>query len=232
MAMRPTPHPALLHQRLGELFQKEGIALRFGEEHLRQGRRDGLRLQHCSEELHAIRGREWRHGELSRIGLLDPGGPISRAVGAQEQERGAREALHQRGEKLRRGGIAPVQVFHGENQRVLLTALEHQLPQRLKGFHLQRLRARARQLLSSHLYPEQVQQIRGSGVRLHPYRLQPPTHLLDESVDAICRRDPAVRPQQVEHGQVGRGTAVGQTLPHIIGSLVFWNTVAEFDQGP
>ena len=143
--------------------------MRLGEERL--GQRGGTVsvLEHRLDDLHTVLGRERRHGELGGVGLLQPRRPISRAVGAEDQDGCTGEPLHQRGEKLLRGGVDPVQVFDGEDERVLLTALEPELPQRRKGVRLQRVRADARQLRGSRLNPQQMQEIWS-----RPYRVPAP----------------------------------------------------------
>ena len=42
--------------------------------------------------------------------------------------RRAREALHQRRKKLLRGGVDPVEVFHGEDEGVPVTGTQDYLP--------------------------------------------------------------------------------------------------------
>jgi hypothetical protein len=207
-----TRQHVLFHQRLRQLLQEEGIALRLGEQRRGQRRRDGLLLEHRLDDLYTVLGRERRHGELGGVGLLQPRRPIPRAVGAQDQEGRAGESRHQRGDKLFRGGVAPVQVFHRQNEGVLLTAREPELPQRRKSVRLQRLRTAPRHLPGGRRHPQQMQQSGGRCVRCQPHRLEPAAHLCSDGVSAVGRGDATVRPQPVEHGEVGRGAAIGETV--------------------
>ena len=185
--------------------------MRLGEEHRGERGRDGLALEHRLDDLHTVLGRERRHGELAGVGLLQPRRPIPRAVGAQDQEGGARESLHQQGEKLLGGGVAPVQVFHGEDEGVLLTALQPELSQRRQGVRLQSVGTAARYLHGGRLHPQQMQEIWSLHIWFQPHRLEPPAHLRGDGVIAVGRRDAAVRPQPVEHREVGHGAAVRET---------------------
>ena len=110
--------------------------MRLGEERLGYPWQDGLLLEHCLDNLHTVLRRERRNSELGSVGLLQPRRPISRAVGAEDQDGCTGEPLNQRCEKRLRGGINPVHVFDHENERSLLTALEPELPQRRKGARL------------------------------------------------------------------------------------------------
>src|SRR5262249_30685022 len=113
----------------------------------------GLLLEHRLDDLHTVlRGERW-HGELGGVGFLQPRRPIPLAVGTQDQEGRAGEALHQRGDKLFGGGGAPLQGFHRENEWVLLAALEPELAQRRKGARLQRLWTAPHHLRGGRRYP-------------------------------------------------------------------------------
>ena len=89
--------------------------------------------------------------------------------------------------------------------------MKPELPQRRKGVRLQRLGTAPRHLHGGCLHAQQRQQYGSRAVRGQPHRLEPLAHLRGDGGRAIGRRDAAVRPQPVAHGQIGRGAAVGET---------------------
>ena len=183
-------------------------------------------------DLDTVLGRERRQGELGGIGLIEPRRLIARAVCGEHEDRRTGDTVNQSREERFRRGVDPMQIFYGEDEGVLLTAVEAYLPQRLEGLPLQRLRADAHQRLSPGLNLQQAQEI-GCPVGIsHVHRLQPLTDLLSHGLGAISGRDTAVRPQQVEHGQVGHGAAVGPTVPFQVGDRVRCQGLAPFREEP
>ena len=115
--------------------------------------RDGLLLEHRLDDLHTVLGRERRHGKLGGVGFLQPRRPIPRAVGAQDQEGRAGEAIAKTSAtNSSEEGSLQCKISHNENERVLLTALQPELPQRRKGVRLQRVRADTRHLHGGRLH--------------------------------------------------------------------------------
>ena len=169
-------------------------------------------LEHRLDDLHTVLGRERRHGELGGVGLLQPRRPIPRAVGAQDQDGRAGEALHQRGEKLLGGGVNPVQVFHRENERVLLTALAARA-----AAASQRCAPSASPGCSpppARWPPPRPADAAEQGA---PVSGASPTAWSRPHTFAVMAASPSagVMPQcarsQSQHGQIGRGAAIGET---------------------
>jgi hypothetical protein len=93
-----------------------------------------------------------------------------------------------------------MQIFYGEDEGVLLTAVETYMPQGLEGLCLKRLRTDAHQRLGPGLNLQQVQEIWRPVGNGHVHRLQPLTYLLSHGLGTVSGRDAAVCAQQVEHG--------------------------------
>ena len=139
---------ALFHQRLSDFLKEEGIALRLGEDRLGQRGRDSLRREDRPHDLDTVLGRERRQGELGGIGFIEPRRLIARPIrGEYEDRRPGDTVNHSRQERFR-SGVDPLQIFYGEDEGVLLAAVQDYLPQGLEGLALQRLRADAYQRLS------------------------------------------------------------------------------------
>jgi hypothetical protein len=104
-----------------------------------------------------------------------------------------------------------VQVFHGKDDRVLLTALEPEPAQCREGAGLQRVRTASGEGDGGRRHPEEMQQIWGHAVRRESQRLDALGDLRGDGVIAIGRGDPALSPQQFQQGQIRRRTAMGET---------------------
>ena len=103
-------HPRL-HQRPYALLQKEGIALRAGDEELFEGHQAGVVPEQGMQQLVGTHWRQRVQAQLCVIGLAAPAVLVLRAVVDQQQQAGGGQALHQAIEQLLRLGIDPVQVL-------------------------------------------------------------------------------------------------------------------------
>jgi hypothetical protein len=125
-----------------------------------------------------------------------------------------------------------MRIFHGDDEGVPPTLSQTQLPQRLEGLRLQRLRADTHQTLSPGLNLQQVQEIGRPVVSRHVHRLECPPSLLCDELGVVDGHNIAVCLQQVEHGQAGCRAAVGPAMPFEGGHLVCRQFLAPFRQEP
>ena len=125
-------HPGL-HQGAHTLLQKEGIALRAGDQEPGEGRQAGVVPQQGLEEFVGARSGQRIEPQLRVGGFTAPAVLILRAVVDQEQEPGGRQALDQAIEQGLRLGIDPVQIFEHQQQRLHLAFAQQQALERLQG---------------------------------------------------------------------------------------------------
>ena len=108
---------------------------------------------------------EWWQGELRGIRFVHPERAVPRAVGGEQQERRPSELLHQGGQVGFGGRINPVQIFHHQEQRLLLTAAQVHLPQRGKGALFDDFRSQLGQGLHRSGAPQELEEIRRAVLR-------------------------------------------------------------------
>ena len=85
---------------------------------------------------------------------------------------------------------------------------EDELPERLEGARLERLRAERAQRLGVGLHSQQVEQTGGAGLAVEAHRGQSVAHLGGERLGRVAVLEPARRPHHVEEGKVRDGGAV------------------------
>jgi len=85
-------HPRL-HQRPYALLQKEGIALRAGDEELFEGHQAGVVPEQGMQQLVGTHWRQRVQAQLCVIGLAAPAVPVLGTIVDQQQEAGRRQAL-------------------------------------------------------------------------------------------------------------------------------------------
>ena len=221
-ASTPLPHHVVFRQRLGHLLQEKGIALRPGQDHLRQGFRDRLGWEEGLEHLAAVLGREGGKDHLGHIGFLHPGRAIPGAVRGQDQAPRPGQTLDQRSQEGFRGGIDPVQVFHGEDERVPLRAVEHELAQGGKGPGSTHLRTEAGQPVQTRVDPQERKERRLPLIRVQPGGLETQADVRGHRRGAVAREDTTAGPQEVEHRQIGHGLPIRQAVALQIPDRLGW----------
>src|SRR5262245_48504933 len=127
---------ALFHDGVREFLEKERIALRLREHVLLDLRCQRGRVQHTRDHLSARLVPKRLEDNLCHIRPVEPGRTISWMVGSQEQERHTGQAGDQRGQECLRGRVDPLEIFNSQSKRRLLTTLEKQVPEDLKGLRL------------------------------------------------------------------------------------------------
>ena len=121
--------------------------------------------QHGAHHGRALLLGEWWEGELRGIRFVHPERAVPRAVGGEQQERHPSELLHQGGQVGFGGRIDPVQIFHHQEQRLLLTAAQVHLPQRGKGALFDDVRGQLGQGLHRGGTPQELEEIRRAVLR-------------------------------------------------------------------
>ncbi len=111
-----------------------------------------------------------------------------------------------------RGRIDPVEVLDRQNQRLLLTTIEHQVSQGGKRPVFQRLWCELGQLLRAVLTPQEPEQIRRICFRVHPDLLQHLAHFRGDNRRGIILRHAAEAPQEIGHCGVGDRLSIGQAM--------------------
>ena len=122
------------------------------------------------------------------------------------------EILDQRRQEGFRGGVDPVQVLDGKHERVLLTASEVDVPERLEGSGFAHLRAEVGQSIASDLQAQELEHIRSALLRIHRCGLQGQPYLRRNHFWCIGLGHAAVLPEQGEHGHQGDGLSIRQAL--------------------
>ena len=123
-----------------------------------------------------------------------------------------------------------MQILHGEDKGLLLTAGEEQLLNSLERPGLAGLSAERRKLVGRDRHTQQGEEIRQAGVGIEVRLLEARAHPGYERLWAIIRGDPAVIPQQLQDGQIGRHTPVRQALPCRIPDALASDGLAKFVQ--
>ena len=77
----------------------------------------------------AVMGIERRQRYLRGPGVRQPGQPIARSVGGQQQDGPPSQLRCERRQPCVRSGVAPVQVLDHQHQRLALTGMQEELPQ-------------------------------------------------------------------------------------------------------
>ena len=114
----------LLHHTAGQFFQKERIAIAFGDDLVQQhggylrGRQQGV------HHLGTVVGCQPRQCHLCGIGCAHPRGMIPRPERHQEEDAGPCQPLCQCCQPGCRGGVGPVEIFDLDDERALSTALQ------------------------------------------------------------------------------------------------------------
>src|SRR5215468_7518349 len=123
----------LFHDGVREFLEKERIALSLREHVLLDLRCQRGRVQHTIDHRSARLVSKRLEDNLRHIRPVEPGRTISWMVGSQEQERHTSQAGDQRGQERLRGRVDPLEIFNSQSERRLLTTLEEQVPEGLKG---------------------------------------------------------------------------------------------------
>jgi hypothetical protein len=125
-----------------------------------------------------------------------------------------------------------VQVFHGEDQGLLPTAGEEELPNGFEGPRLARFGTELCKLVVIGLQAQQVEEQGQAGVGVEARSLEAGTRLGNERFWTIIRGDPTVVPQQIQYGQIGRHAPVRQALPFRIPNVLPDEALANLIEEP
>src|SRR3990172_3722222 len=162
----------------------------------------------------AVLGRERLEGHLGRIRPVDPGRLIPGTVRAEEQDAGAGQAFHQRTETFFRTFIDPVKVLYREDDRPAPAALDTHLPKSLDGPRLDRLWGQRGQRFYPLLHSQELEEIRGPLVRIHPHLMEEEADLFGDGLCGIDLGDPVIASEHVEYGEIGNGAPVREAAAH------------------
>ena len=172
-------------------------------------------------------------GELRGIRFVHPERAIPGAVGGEQQQGRPGELVHQGGQVGFGGGIDPVQIFHHQEQRLLLTAAQVHLAQRGKGALFDDVR---RQLGQGLRRGGTSQELAGDTARCLPAAGRPPggagsTWVATTSEAAVALR-PTLVPQQVADGPIGEEAVIGPAVAFQDRHRPVLEPLPEFGQEP
>jgi hypothetical protein len=198
-----------LHQGAHALFQEEGIA---------GGPSDQQRLERLQTRVIPEQGlqegvrtgrRQGVQAQLRIVRLAAPGVLVLRAIIDQEEQTRRRQTLYQTFEQGLRLGIDPVQVFKDHEHRLhLALTQEHAFERYQRALAaLGRVERQEGTVVREHV--EQRQQRRDGVLEDLVQGQELPSHFRPDSAGVVALVEMGVTPEQVEHGEIGCGLAVG-----------------------
>ena len=194
------------------LFEEEGDAVGVGDDRVGQLGGQGVARGQGLDDGHAVAAGEPAKDQLTGIGLSKPrrltAGPVRR-----EQEHATRgETLDENDEGIGRRLIDPVQIFDRNDDGVLPTLGQTDVPQGVDRPGLEQLGAeRLERPFGVLLDAEQVEQIWRQGRRIQLERAQPPGDLRADEFRRVGLGEPEVLADEVEDRQIGDRVAIGDT---------------------
>ena len=108
-----------LQHHLGQFLDKQGHAIGLGHDLLDHLRWQGFTVGHLADHLRGLAPRQPGHRHLGEVRAPRPWRTEVRTKGAQRQDAGGGALIDQEAEKLQRGRIDPVQVFHDKEHGLL-----------------------------------------------------------------------------------------------------------------
>ena len=196
---------SVLDDRARQLLQEERVALRLGQDFLRDGARQRAVARHRIHELRALARRQRPERDLGGVRPVHPRRAEAGARGGEEAEARARHALDERLEELLRRAVDPVQVLHHQQQRLPPAGPQEQQAQRLEGPRLHRLRRGGRRAGLDAGQPEQPpRRVRG---QVQLARL--PRDQLRRLFRPRVRADAALRAHEVDQREQRDLLAIG-----------------------
>jgi hypothetical protein len=113
-----------------------------------------------------------------------------------------------------------VQVIYGEDEWLLLTAREEQLPQGLERLRAARFWTECRQPIIAPGHPEELEEGGLPNLGIAAALLESQAYLGGKSLGAVTLGDAAVVPQQAQNREIGYSATVRQTPPFAEGHLL------------
>ena len=196
-----------LHQGPHRLLQEERVAPL--HQHLRQRRQPGVRAEERRQQLRRALGGQAVEPELGVGRLAPPAVLVLGAVVDQEQEAGGAQALHEAVEQGLGLAVDPVQVLEDHEQRLHLALAQQQALDRVERAlaALGRVQVLPGRVLDRHV--EQREQRGQQGLERAVQAQHAPQHLGAHLPVVVPVADLEVALEQVDHGQVAGGLAVG-----------------------
>ena len=229
---RETCHESLVADRPSQLLEEERIALGLVEDQPGErvtGVRDG---QDRPDDREALVRRQPPERELGRKRPIAPGRPVAGAIGGDQQDGHPDEALGEEREALLGRPVHPVKVLDLQHERLLAAPAQAQLSQGLEGPRLDDFRAERLQPARRVLPAEQAKEIGLLRVGVHADLLEPEAHLLRDRLRGVGVDEPAVSPDDVHHGDVRDGRAVGEAPALKVRNAQVHQAVAELEEEP
>ena len=139
-----------------QLLEEERVALGLREDAPGDGVGRFLRRQEGGDHAEALLDRERLQRDLGHVRPVRPGRPVAGAIGEDEQQGHARQALDGGAERLGRR-VDPVQVLDGDDERARPAAVRAHPAEDLEGPALYRVGADHVQLVGFPLHPEELE---------------------------------------------------------------------------
>jgi hypothetical protein len=122
-----------------QLFKKERIAIRLGHNLLGQRIAQAIRGKDRANHLNAVVMGQGLQCDLPGIRPPGPRRTVAGAIGREQEDSRAREALGRGCDELFGNIVDPVQIFEHQNGWVSLAALDAQLTKNFEGLFFDRL---------------------------------------------------------------------------------------------
>ena len=198
-----------LHQGPHALLEEEGIRLRPLDQELLERAERRVRAEERIEQLVGALGRQGIDPELAVVGLAAPGVLVLGAVVDEEQEARRGQALDEAVEQGLGLAVDPVQVLEDHHQRLDLALAQQQALDRVERLlaPLERIEGLPGRLVHRHV--EERQEGGHGGPERRGERQDLPRDLLPDLPRVVAALDLEVAAEQLDHGQVGGGLAVG-----------------------
>ena len=195
------------------------------QQRLRERRGLEHRLHHGQAVLRQQRG----EGHLGRDRLRQPGRPIPRPVGHQQQDGGPCQVLDKCGEPGFGRGVDPMEVLDRKDEGLAPTVVQHEVPQQRKGPGLPLLGAESEPAASSSTGTSRSWSSRGissSAMSWASSRYCRTFAVMTSTPSASVM--PHALAEQVTHRQIGDGAAVRKAVPFPVGHRLPRQAPAEF----
>ena len=198
-----------LHQGPHALLEEEGIRFRPLDQEPLERAECRVGAEERLEQLVGALGRQGIDPELAVVGLAAPGVPVLGPVVDEEQEARRGQALDEAVEQGLGLAVDPVQVLEDHHQRLDLALAQQQALDRVERLlaPLERIEGLPGRLVHRHV--EERQEGGHDGRERRGERQDLPGDLLPDLPRVVAALDREVAAQQLDHGQVGRGLAVG-----------------------
>ena len=198
-----------LHQGPHTLLEEEGIRFRPLDQELLERAEGRVGAEERIEQLVGALGRQGIDPELAVVGLAAPGVLVLGAVVDEEQEARRGQALDEAIEQGLGLAVDPVQVLEDHHQRLDLALAQQQALDRVERLlaPLERIEGLPGRLVHRHV--EERQEGGHGGPERRGERQDLPRDLLPDLPRVVAALDREVAAEQLDHGQVGGGLAVG-----------------------